>query len=62
MNMEHVTSPVAYGASGMLIFGVPANDIATAVGVLCAVITAGVNWWYKRKDSLRQEAKDVTES
>jgi type IV secretory pathway TrbD component len=57
MNVEKFTSPVAYASSGALvIFGIPANDIAMAIGVLCTVFTAGINWWYKRKDSLAKES------
>lgn len=51
MNMDRVTTPLAYITNGSLVvFGVAMSDWALLVGMLCGVFTAYVNWKYKRKE------------
>lgn len=61
MTMEKLSTPLAYSSSGSLVFlGVGVSDWAIAIGAACAVVTAGVNWYYRaaeRKDRLSGKIK-----
>lgn len=58
--MERYSGPVAYAGSGTaLLFGFTLSDVGAMVGILVAVATFGLNWWYKRKALRILEAKQV---
>ena len=44
------TSIASYSASGSLvIFGMTANDFGVLIGLVLAVCTFGINWYYKHR-------------
>lgn len=51
LNMERITTFIAYWlAVGLAYFGaISPEKIALYVGSLCAMFTAAVNFWYRRK-------------
>lgn len=53
MKMDKFSTPLAYSSSGSLMFlGVGVSDWAVIVGMVCAAVTAGVNWYYRRAERL----------
>ena len=52
-------STVAYSSSGATAAGgfLSANEIAIGVGILCALCTAIVNWYYRAKQNKRDAEK-----
>lgn len=59
--MEKITTPLAYSSSGsLMVFGIGLSDWAVAIGALCAVVTACVNWYYRaaeRRDRLQGKVR-----
>jgi multisubunit Na+/H+ antiporter MnhF subunit len=57
MRMYKHTSATAYITSFLtaVFGGVTLQDVAMAVGILTAIGTFGVNWYYKRREDLRAE-------
>lgn len=48
--IERTTAATTYtAAGGSVIGGLSANDIALYGGLIVAVITACVNWWYRHQ-------------
>ena len=44
------TSIASYASSGALvIFGMTANDVGVLLGMVLAILTFGINWYYKYK-------------
>ncbi len=44
------TSIASYASSGALvIFGMTANDFGVLLGMVLAILTFGINWYYKYK-------------
>ena len=44
------TTAAAYTTSvGAIFFGLNANEMAAAVGAVCAIATFVLNWWYKHE-------------
>jgi len=49
--VQHITSVVAYSASGSTaaIGALSLNETVMIIGMISALLTAGVNWYYKHK-------------
>ena len=49
--MDKFSTPLAYSSSGsLMLWGVAVNEWALIIGTTCAVVTAGVNWYYRAKE------------
>ena len=53
--MERVTSPVAYATNGaLLLFGMSIPDWAALVGLVLAIGTFALNWYFQAKRDRRE--------
>lgn len=57
--MERQSSLVAYWASGLttLFGGITLQEVAIVVGILTAIGTFVINWYYKAKEDSRAEKR-----
>jgi hypothetical protein len=56
--MDKTTTTMSYTASGATAAGglLSLNDWALVIGIIVAIATFGLNWWYQaRKDSRERE-------
>lgn len=55
---SNTATTVSYTASGAAMWlGLTTSEWAALVGVLCAVITCGVNWWYRHQEYLLSKGR-----
>ena len=58
--VEQSADKVAYAASGgAFLAGMTASDIAAFAGIVIAMLTFFVNWYYKHKADKRAEAREL---
>ncbi|EGY1539111.1 hypothetical protein JHR70_002367 [Salmonella enterica] len=50
--MDKIREWFSYSFGGLTAMGgiLSLNDLAVIIGILCAVGTFGINWYYKRKE------------